>query len=93
MIRIWVPGLGMMWSCSMIFVWAVLTLRNMMPALNPTFNPERRNVLKLSTTAVVATPFAIGAFGIITRKNFLVKEVDVKFPSLPNDLATCAWCN
>ena len=86
-IRIWIPGLGMMWSCSMVFIWIVLTLRDMIPTLNPKFNPERRNLLQLSTGAFVAAPFAAGAFGIVTRKKFVVNEVDVKVPSLPKDLA------
>lgn len=85
-IRIWIPGLGMMWSCGMIFIWIVLALRNMIPPLNPAFNPERRNALKLTTGALIAAPFAIGTFGIITRKKFVVREVDLKVPSLPSDL-------
>ena len=81
-IRVWIPGLAMAWSLAMCFIWFALTLRSFIPA----FNPKRRNLFRAGTAAIVATPFAIATFGILTRKHLTVKEVDIKVPSLPRDL-------
>jgi predicted MPP superfamily phosphohydrolase len=50
------------------------------------FRPERRAWLTASTTALCAAPIVVLSAGVLTRKNFDVKEVDLKFPNLPKDL-------
>ncbi|MGH9553043.1 MAG: metallophosphoesterase, partial [Terriglobales bacterium] len=50
------------------------------------FQPERRAWLKASTAALCAAPVVALSAGIVTRKNFDVREVDLKFPNLPKDL-------
>jgi len=75
---------------SSIFLWffcavatgALLLLRDRVPP----FRSDRREMLRRSTAVLCAAPAAVLAFGIITRKEFQVKEVDVKVPNLPQDL-------
>ncbi len=61
---------------------ALLLLRDRVPA----FHSERRELLRRSTAALCAAPAAVLAFGVITRKEFHIKEVDVKLANLPQDL-------
>ena len=50
------------------------------------FRPERRAFLTASAAVIAAAPtIALGA-GFIIRKDFQVKEMDLKFPNLPRDL-------
>ena len=81
-VRVWLPGLTMAWCICIMFIWAAITVRNRVPA----FNPKRRALFRATTAAICAVPVAVTAFGIITRKNFIVYEIDLKFPSLPRDL-------
>jgi predicted MPP superfamily phosphohydrolase len=75
---------------SSIFLWffcavptaILLLLRDRVPP----FRSDRREILRRSTAALCAAPAAVLAFGVITRKEFQVKEVDVKLPHLPQDL-------
>ncbi|MBV8552373.1 MAG: metallophosphoesterase [Acidobacteriaceae bacterium] len=46
----------------------------------------RRELLKLAAATCAAPAAALG-FGIITRKDFRINEVELKFPSLPDDLS------
>jgi uncharacterized protein len=50
------------------------------------FQPERRAWLTAATCALCAAPAAALSIGILTRKNFNVREVDLKFKNLPKDL-------
>ncbi len=48
---------------------------------------ERRGFIRLAGVAAVAAPFAAAAFGgIVERKNFQLKEVDLPIPDLHPDL-------
>jgi predicted MPP superfamily phosphohydrolase len=78
----WVAGLTTLWCVLMMVVWAGITLRDRIPG----FNPRRRELFRASTVAICAAPVAVAAFGILTRKSFTVKEVEVKLPRLPRDL-------
>ena len=50
------------------------------------FSPNRRRFLNVTATAICAAPAIALATGIITRKDFQVKEMDLKIPGLPKDL-------
>ena len=52
----------------------------------PRFQPERRAWLTASAAALCAAPVAGLSAGILTRKNFDVREINLKFPNLPKDL-------
>lgn len=52
----------------------------------PVFHDDRRKFLKITTAAVCAAPALVLGYGIVTRKDFHVNEVDLKFPHLPADL-------
>ena len=52
----------------------------------PGFSNSRRSFMRASTAAICLTPAAVISFGILTRKNFVVNEVELKFPNLPRDL-------
>ncbi len=71
-----------LWFFCLILIQVLLILRDRVPS----FQSERREVLRRSTAALCAAPAAVLAFGVITRKEFHVKEVDVKIPHLPQDL-------
>ncbi len=60
----------------------LLRLRNAVPP----FRSERRQLLRVATAAVCATPAVALAAGLVTRKDFRISEVDLKFPELPKDL-------
>jgi predicted MPP superfamily phosphohydrolase len=81
-VRIWLPGLTMAWCVCITAIWAALTVRNRIPP----FNPNRRALFRSTTAVICAAPVAVTAFGILTRKDFIVNEIDLKFPSLPRDL-------
>jgi uncharacterized protein len=63
-----------------IVVW----LKNRLP--QPRFQPERRVWLTASATALCAAPVVGLSAGILTRKNFDVREINLKFHNLPKDL-------
>ena len=52
----------------------------------PPVNVEKRQFLLASTAAACSVPAAALAFGVITRKDFRINEVEIKFPELPNEL-------
>lgn len=71
-----------LWFITLILVEILLLLRDRIPP----FHSERREVLRRTTAALCAAPAVVFGFGIITRKEFLIKEIDVKLPQLPPDL-------
>jgi uncharacterized protein len=80
------------WSDSVITIWwlSLVVAVPLMFALKRTkpTDPSRRHFLRASTAAVcAAVPTAVLATGVITRKDFHVTEIDIKFPNLPKDLA------
>jgi predicted MPP superfamily phosphohydrolase len=50
------------------------------------FSPKRRQFLNATAVAICAAPAIALTTGIITRKDFHVKELDLKIPGLPKDL-------
>lgn len=52
----------------------------------PVFNSERRQFLRASAAAACALPAGVVAFGIITRKDFITNEIDLRHPKIPKDL-------
>jgi uncharacterized protein len=74
-------------SCFTIFLICIacaglLALRRRIPA----FRDDRRKFLKITTGAVCAAPALVLGYGVVTRKDFQVNEVNLKFPNLPADL-------
>jgi predicted MPP superfamily phosphohydrolase len=88
--RHWVRGRTLVWSCALTEIWCIsmlgiafaVELRNRIPG----FSNSRRSFMRASTAAICLTPAAVISFGILTRKNFVVNEVELKFPNLPRDL-------
>lgn len=52
----------------------------------PPFKSERRKFLRASTAAACALPAAVAAFGVITRKDFVINEIELHHPRVPKDL-------
>ena len=73
-----ISGLLGLWYWVITFAAVVLWLKNRVRT--PAFNPERRALL------VSAAPAVVLATGFIIRKDFVIREVDLKFPNLPKDL-------
>ena len=61
----------------------VFLCRDFLPAK---FSAERRKFLNLASAAVCAAPAIALTTGFITRKDFDVKEFDLRVPNLPKDL-------
>lgn len=69
------------WVCT--FAAAVLFLRAKMEA---PFSPKRRQFLNTTAAALCVAPVAALTTGVIVRKDFHIKELDLKLPHLPKDL-------
>ena len=78
----WIPALCFVWFFCILATWFVVRLRDSVPA----FRSDRRQFLQASSAAACALPAAVMTFGIITRKDFVVNEIDVKIPHLAKDL-------
>jgi predicted MPP superfamily phosphohydrolase len=78
----WIPALLSLWSIFAIGVAILMLLRGHAPA----FRSDRREFLKKTTAVLCVAPAAVLAAGVITRKNFHIREIDLKFPNLPKDL-------
>jgi predicted MPP superfamily phosphohydrolase len=61
----------------------VFLFRDFLPAK---FSAERRKFLNVASAAVCAAPAIALTTGFITRKDFDVKEFDLRVPNLPKDL-------
>jgi predicted MPP superfamily phosphohydrolase len=77
-------GILILWCWLLTGVAVILWLKDRF--LQPHFRPERRAWLTASAAAVCAAPAAVLCTGILTRKNFDIREVDLKFKNLPKDL-------
>jgi uncharacterized protein len=78
----WIPALIALWSLCLIWAAIVILLRERVPA----FRSDRREFLTKATAALCVAPAAVLATAVITRKNFQINEINLKFPNLPKDL-------
>jgi predicted MPP superfamily phosphohydrolase len=65
------------------FAAIVMFLRSLIPAR---FSESRRQFLNTTAVALCAAPAVALGTGFIIRKDFQIKEVDLKIPNLPRDL-------
>jgi predicted MPP superfamily phosphohydrolase len=83
-IHYWWRGIGHLWglaSLGALLFWLVL------PSLEPKFSPDRRRALNLARGAVIASPALVTGYGVFhERRQFQVKEVDIRVKGLPKDL-------
>lgn len=82
-IQAWLSAGIFLWSLALASTWVVVLLRSRIAGK---VDRGRRTFLQVSTAAACALPVAALGFGIITRKDFVINEVDLKFPELPNEL-------
>ena len=61
----------------------VFLLRDRIPKA---FSQERRTFLNVATTSVCVAPVLVLGVGVITRKDFRIREFDLPVPNLPKDL-------
>ncbi len=71
------------WGWLADFAAAVLFLRSLIPS---GFSRTRRHFLNTTAAALCAAPAVALTTGFIIRKDFHIKEFDLKFPGLPKDL-------
>jgi len=77
-------GAGLtIWGWLADFTAAIFFLRLHLPAK---FSCERRVFLNTTAAALCAAPAVALTTGFITRRDFQIKEFDLKFPGLPKDL-------
>lgn len=81
---VFAAGALVLWSWILTATAIVLWLKSRLS--QPRFQPERRAWLTASAAALCAAPAVVLSTGILTRKNFDVREVNLKFPNLPKDL-------
>lgn len=96
--RLWANHVGAtfrQWTGSLIEIWwlwaivaaLMISLFRVFKGRKRAATPGRRQFLRASTAAVCAgIPAVTLAAGVITRKDFLINEVDISFPNLPKDL-------
>jgi len=77
----WINALIEIWCLSMAAIAVAATIRDRIPK----FSRSRRAMLA-STTAICAAPAAVFAYGILTRKNTVIREIEIKLRGLPADL-------
>ncbi len=77
-------GAGLtIWGWLADFAAGVIWVRSFIPTR---FSPGRRRFLNGTAAAICAAPAVALTTGFIIRKDFHVKELDLKFPGLPKDL-------
>jgi hypothetical protein len=81
---VFTSGALLLWSWILTASAIVVWLKNRLS--QPRFQPERRAWLTASAAALCAAPAVVLSAGILTRKNFEVREVNLEFPNLPKDL-------
>jgi predicted MPP superfamily phosphohydrolase len=84
----WVEGIVLLY---LVFASGAVTLRAIVGWIGRRWNrdadPGRRKVLQFASKAAVATPALVLGYGsFVQRLDFHVKEVEVAFPDLPQDL-------
>jgi predicted MPP superfamily phosphohydrolase len=94
--EIWFPRLNRLigtrplaWFNAWILIWCLcmgaiaiaISIRDRIPK----FSRSRRAMLA-STTAICAAPAAVFVYGILSRKNTVIREVEIKLRGLPSDL-------
>jgi predicted MPP superfamily phosphohydrolase len=77
----WFNALISIWCLCMVAIAVATGIRDRIPK----FSRSRRAMLA-STTAICAAPAAVFAYGILTRKNTVIREVEIKLRGLPSDL-------
>jgi uncharacterized protein len=82
--HVFTNGVLLLWSWILTATAVAVWLKSKL--LNPRFQPERRAWLMASTTALCTAPVIALSAGILTRKNFDIRQVDLKFRNLPKDL-------
>jgi hypothetical protein len=78
----WISALVQIWCFIILSIGVTLGVRDRAIP----FQESRRRFFQASTAAICAAPVAAVAFGIISRKDFHVNEVDIKVPKLPSGL-------
>lgn len=78
----WLRGGALAWCFASVGAFLILSLCRSVPQ----FRSERRGFIRATGSALVAAPFAAVGFGIVQRKDFRVREVQVPIAHLPKDL-------
>jgi uncharacterized protein len=79
-----IEGFLTMWCWVLVLPALVLWLQGRFPRRE--FQPQRRALLTASASVLCAAPIAALTTGIIIRKDFQTREIDLKFKNLPKDL-------
>jgi hypothetical protein len=78
----WLKAATLAWAFCLLAICLAFELSS---RIRP-FDPGRRKLLLATRSAVCAAPIAATGFGVLVRKQFGVREVDVPVPGLPSDL-------
>lgn len=80
----WIRGGALAWSFASLSAFAIFWLWRRVPVK---FRSERRGFIRVAGAASLVAPFAAIGFGILVqRRDFRVREIDVRIANLPPDL-------
>ena len=78
----WLKGATLAWAFCLVAIYIAFELSSRIPP----FDPARRKVLVATRAALCAAPIAATGFGVLVRKQFDVREIDIAIRGLPPDL-------
>jgi predicted MPP superfamily phosphohydrolase len=78
----WLKAVTLAWAFCLLAICITFELSS---RIRP-FDPSRRKLLVATRSALCVVPVAATGFGVLIRKQFGVREVDVPIPGLPADL-------
>ena len=83
----WGSGIALVWAFLSVWLVAALVISRWGLRVRAGHSPARRRFLNMARTALFCTPAAITGYGVfIQRLDLSLREQDLKFPDLPEDL-------
>jgi predicted MPP superfamily phosphohydrolase len=78
----WIRGAALAWAIWLMVICAVYAVSSRVFE----FDPGRRKLLLATQAAVCVTPVIATGIGVLVRKEFAIREVEIALPGLPADL-------
>jgi predicted MPP superfamily phosphohydrolase len=83
----WGSGIALVWAFLSVLLVAALVISRWGLHARPEHNPARRAFLNTARTALFCTPAVVTGYGVfIQRFDLSLREQDLMFPDLPEDL-------
>ena len=83
----WGSGLALIWAFLSVFLVAAVLISRFGLRVRPEHSPARRTFLLATRGALLCAPVAVTGYGVFIQRFALsLREQDLKFPGLPNEL-------